>query len=144
MLAVLICSNGLLMSDTRHPDLEIYIKNRTESEIMTWLENCCDDLVSISQSNNGRELEAYFTDARVRCSLQLKVSGKMWSSLWFKTNQTPWDTDLDCAMQAASEMDTQIRCIKAGWSDTDEDAENDDDQWWRIENGEKALISWKG
>jgi hypothetical protein len=132
------------MSDTRHPDLEIYIKNRTEDEILTWLENCTDQLAIVKNFDNCRELEAYFGKAKINCALQLKVSGKMWSSLWFKVNETPWNTDLECAIQAASEMNTQIRCIKAGWSDTDEDAENDEDQWWRIEDGEKTLISWKG
>ncbi len=132
------------MSDTRHPDLEIYIKNRTEDEIKNWLEKCCDELIASASSGNNIELEAYFGDAKVNCSLQLRVCGKMWNSLWFKTNQTPWETDLDCALQAATEMDTQIRCIKAGWSDTDDDAEVDEDQWWRVEDGEKMLISWKG
>lgn len=132
------------MSLDRHPDLEIYIKNRTPDEISQWLENCCDRLITMKDSTTSREFQVFFGDAQIDCLLQLKVSGKMWSSLWFKSNQTPWLTDLDCALQASQEMSTQIRCIKAGWSDTDEDSDCEEDQWWKVEDQQQTLISWQG
>lgn len=132
------------MSNLKHPDLEIYIKSRSPEDIINWLQTCCDELTILNSTQTARELEARFNNEWVKCTLQLKVSGKAWSSLWFKNNATHWLTDLDCALQASAQMQTQIRCIKAGWSDTSEDSDSDEDQWWRVENGEKALISWLG
>ncbi|MEH6445144.1 MAG: hypothetical protein V7784_14715 [Oceanospirillaceae bacterium] len=134
--------SDLLSSQPRHPDLEIYIKSRSGEEVINWLQTICKEVTELSCTDHSNELRVIFSDGYVDCSLQQKVSGKAWSSLWFKNNETPWATDLDCALQASKQMGTQIRCIKASWSDT-EDKENEEDQWWRVEDNTQELISWK-
>ncbi|OUS26229.1 hypothetical protein A9R01_15045 ['Osedax' symbiont bacterium Rs2_46_30_T18] len=131
------------MSDLRHPDLEIYIKSRSSEQVIQWLEQVCDSVQVLTQTATSCELELEFCDQYTSASLQQKVSGKAWSSLWFKSNPTPWDTDLDCALLASEQMATQIRCIKAGWEDNQENDESGE-QWWRVEDNEKQLIDWKG
>ena len=131
------------MLTDRHPDLEIYIKNQTTQQILDWLKLHCQKVDSQVKSDNHIELQLQFGQHSIEASLQQKVSGKAWSSLWFKNNQTPWDTDLDCALIAASQMQTQVRCIKASWSD-DQSSDVEDDHWWKVEDGEQELINWKG
>jgi hypothetical protein len=134
-------SQNMEQTNTRHPDLEIYIKNCTAEQILQWLADQCKNVEILSSTQHSHELELLFSDQYVKSSIQQKVSGKAWTSLWFKSNETPWNTDLECAVQASQQMNTQIRCIKAGWSDSNDD---NDDQWWKVENGEQELISWKG
>ncbi len=130
------------MQTTRHPDLEIYLKNCSSSQILDWLQEQCTTLAVLKETPSYLELELQFEVGLVQASLQHKVSGKAWSSLWLKNNHTPWDTDLDCALIASQQLQTQIRCIKTSWVDDDMDSE--EDQWWKIEDGERELISWKG
>ncbi|EPJ44092.1 MAG: hypothetical protein OFPII_37520 [Osedax symbiont Rs1] len=131
------------MQTSRHPDLEIYLKNSTNSQILAWLQTHCSTVLVLRETPSSLELELQFEAGLVQASLQHKVSGKAWSSLWFKDNQTPWDTDLDCALIASQQLQTQIRCTKASWEDDGIDRE-EEDQWWKIEDGERVLISWKG
>jgi hypothetical protein len=131
------------MPNERHPDLEIYIKNTTIQQILNWLELHCQTVNTQFKSDNHIELQLQFGNKLIEASLQQKVSGKAWSSLWLKTNATLWDTDLDCALVAAAQMQTQIRCIEASWSD-DQSKDLEGDHWWKIEDGQQELISWKG
>ena len=129
------------MSELRHPDLEIYIKSRSAEQVIEWLEKVCDSVQVLTKTATSCELELQFGEQYMSASLQQKVSGKAWSSLWFKSNPTPWNTDLDCALVASEHMATQIRCIKASWEDNEEDDQSDE-QWWRVEEREQQLISW--
>jgi len=131
------------MPDTRHPDLEIYIKNRSVEQVLDWISSQAERTETINSSPSSIQLTLTFPQGQLEAVLQQKVSGKAWSSLWLKTNNTPWITDLDCAKDAAKGMDTQIRCIKESWSE-DSDASIEEEQWWRIENGECELINWQG
>jgi len=126
----------------RHPDIEIYIKNTAPDQIIAWLESLTSDLLITKQDNNSTTLNIAFDTIVVQARIQKNVSGKAWSSLWFKENETPWDNDLDCAMAASQALTAQVRCVKSGWSDQEDI--NDEEQWWKIEDSEAVLISWKG
>ncbi|NQZ29794.1 MAG: hypothetical protein HRU06_00885 [Oceanospirillaceae bacterium] len=131
------------MSDLHHPDIEIYIKNCSPEQVTGWLSSQAIKVSISKKSELTLELDVDFAGGSTQAVLQQKVSGKAWSSLWLKTNTTPWPTDLDCAAHAANFLETQIRCIKGGWSE-DEDDTQDDDQWWKIEGNERELIKWQG
>jgi len=140
---MLLILNGIHMSDTQHPDIEIYIKNRTAEQVLNWISSQAVSVEITKQSATTTELTLHFTQGILEAVLQQKVSGKAWSSLWFKINSTPWPTDLDCAKNASSGMDTQIRCIKESWSEENLD-DSEEDQWWVVENGDCELIKWQG
>ena len=125
------------MTDERHPDIEIYIKNRSLDEIETWLRQRFDALDTDFSQGTVHEYKASLSDASVPVMIHEKVVGKAWTSVWFKSDATDWEKDLDCALQAAQELDTQIRCIASGWADGDEP-----DEWWKVENGEQEKIHW--
>ena len=126
------------MTNTRHPDLEIYIKNRSVAEIQAWLAQHASELSLVSTKGLIHTYKLEVGDACSEVLIHEKVAGKAWVSLWFKENITPWPQDLDCAHVAAKEMDTQIRCIASGWDDGD-----DPDEFWKVENGEQEKIQWR-
>jgi len=126
----------------RHPDIEIYIKNTEPNKVIAWLESLTSELLISKQDSSSMTLTLVFDTTTLQARIQQNVSGKAWSSLWFKENETPWDNDLDCAMLASQALATQVRCVKSGWSDQEDI--NDEEQWWKVEDNEAVLISWKG
>jgi len=126
------------MTDIRHPDIEIYVKNRSLEEIQAWLQSCSENLTTHSSKGQIHELQMEFQGQLVELMIHEKVAGKAWVSVWFKANNTSWNTDLDCAHAASQGMDTQIRCIASGWNDGD-----DPDEYWKVENGEQEKIQWR-
>jgi len=128
------------MSDNqRHPDIEIYIKDRSLEQITSWLGSICKQL---ENEHNQGQIHNYFAQMdtqTIPIMIHEKVSGKAWTSVWFNSDQSPWQKDLDCAMQAAKQLDTQVRCIASGWNTGD-----DPDEWWKVENsGETSKMQWR-
>ena len=126
------------MTEQRHPDIEIYVKNRSIADIENWLGNCAERLEQTFSQGTIHEYSATIGEHRVPVMIHEKVAGKAWVSIWFKSENTPWAKDIDCAQAAADAMDTQVRFIASGWSDGD-----DPDEWWKIENGNVEKIQWR-
>ncbi|MGB0466655.1 MAG: hypothetical protein ACPGF7_03870 [Pontibacterium sp.] len=126
------------MSEQRHPDIEIYIKNRSLTDIETWLNQCFESLETALSQGTIHEYSAMLNGVKIPVMVHEKVVGKAWTSIWFKSDQTPWAIDLDCAIAAAKDMETQARCIASGWSDGDEP-----DEWWKVEKGQQETILWQ-
>jgi len=126
------------MTDLRHPDIEVYIKNRPLDAVLDWLGQRCET-VQIQNSVGGTHaLEIVIEGVKVPVMIHEKAVGKAWISIWFRSEQTPWIRDLDCALEIAAALSTQVRCIASGWSDGD-----DPDEWWRVENGQSEKIQWQ-
>ncbi|WP_299182758.1 hypothetical protein [uncultured Neptuniibacter sp.] len=125
------------MTDTRHPDIEIYVKNRSLDEIRGWLATHSEKIEAQSSKGGIHELDLSIDGVKVPVLIHEKVAGKAWSSVWFKSDQSPWAKDLDCAQAASEEMETQVRCIASGWADGD-----DPDEYWKVEAGESEKIQW--
>lgn len=125
-------------TETRHPDIEIYIKNRSLEQILEWLNDRADGLKIHNSVGGTHSLTAFFSDQRIPVMIHEKAAGKAWISVWFRSDATPWIRDLDCAQEIAQAMNTQVRCIVSGWQDGD-----DPDEWWRIEGSEIEKITWR-
>ncbi|MCV6589785.1 MAG: hypothetical protein OIF57_12240 [Marinobacterium sp.] len=125
------------MTEQRHPDIEIYIKSRSVEQIETWL-GTLGDVTRLNSKGLTHDYTVLMDGQLVPVMLHEKVAGKAWLSLWFKENLTPWAQDLGCAHAAATAMETQIRCVAAGWNDGDEP-----DEYWKVENGQQEKIIWR-
>lgn len=125
------------MTDQRHPDIEIYIKNKSVSDIEQWLSSL-GQLSTTKTAGLTHHYSLSLADSDMPVMIHEKVAGKAWTSLWFKENHTSWDQDLACAEAAASAMATQVRCIASGWNDGDEP-----DEYWKIENSQTEKIIWR-
>ena len=127
------------MTDTqRHPDIEIYVKDRSLDQITNWLQQLCQNFQPDFTQGQVHHFIGTIDGEDIPVMVHEKVSGKAWTSVWFNSDKTPWIKDLDCARQAASELDTQIRCIASGWNTGD-----DPDEWWKIEQGNAEKIQWR-
>lgn len=124
------------MSQERHPDIEVYVKNCPVSEIEAWL-GTLGTVTSVFSQGLTHEYSVELDNHDIPVLIHEKVVGKAWTSVWFKSDKTAWETDLDCARAAALGLDTQIRCIAGGWSDGD-----DPDEWWKLDQGTETLIQW--
>ena len=54
-----------MSNETRHPDIEIYIKNRSLDQILDWLRTRCDALKPQNSTGNTYALMATMNGARV-------------------------------------------------------------------------------
>lgn len=126
------------MTDSRHPDIEIYVKDCSLEQLEQWLRTRCSDLEKQFSQGQIHEYRSVIDDIAVPVMIHEKVVGKAWTSVWFKSDQSPWRKDLDCALEAADALGTQIRCIVGGWSNG-----QDPDDWWKIENGQQERIQWR-
>lgn len=125
-------------TEIRHPDIEIYIKNRSLEQILTWLRRRADSLESHNSVGGTHSLTAFINSQRIPVMIHEKAVGKAWISVWFRSDATPWVRDIDCAHEVAAALETQVRCIVSGWQDGD-----DPDEWWKIEGGEVEKITWR-
>lgn len=126
------------MSEERHPDIEVYIKNCPLEEILDWLGDRCEEVEILNSVGGTHALDIVINNCRVPVMIHEKAVGKAWISIWFRSENTPWAKDLDCAHEIANALNTQVRCIASGWSEGD-----DPDEWWRIENGIAEKIQWQ-
>lgn len=122
----------------RHPDIEIYIKDRSPEQILQWLAQRFDGVECSRSRGLVHELRLQLNQQRLPVQLHERVSGKAWSSLWFKSDATPWNVDLECAREAAVALQTQVRCVASGWQEGDEP-----DEWWRVTDQDEEKILWR-
>lgn len=122
----------------RYPDLEIYAKDITFKDVDDWLKATFKAVERKDTVKKKSEARSYWTVDGSDVIVFGNALGH-YSSIWFKQNNTPWDTDLECARDAAKTLNTQIRCSNSGW----EEGQSADTQWWRVtkEEGE-MLIQW--
>ncbi|MFD2229760.1 hypothetical protein [Alkalimarinus sediminis] len=123
----------------RQPDIEVYIKECSIEEIISWLGSVFNDVnthgpldkpsinVTCSTANNSIPLTIY-----------TGAAGKLYTSLWFQSEHTPWKTDLDCAMAMANALGNEVRCATDSW----QESEDSDNQWWKITREGKTMVSW--
>ncbi|RDE18117.1 hypothetical protein DV711_18550 [Motiliproteus coralliicola] len=125
-------------STERHPDIEIYIKQRSVEQISTWLEAEFDRLELLQQRGQTYRYQANLDGTQIPITL-IDRAAKDFSSLWFDSDSTRWPQDRDCARQACQQLETEIRCIASGWNEGDEP-----DEWWSIKDSGEQLILWRG
>lgn len=122
----------------RYPDLEIYAKDITFKNVDDWLQANFTEVERKDTVKKKSEARSYWTVDGADVIVFGNALGN-YSSIWFKKNTTPWDTDLECARSAAKALNTQIRCSNSGW----EEGQSADTQWWRVTEDEgEMLIQW--
>ena len=119
----------------RFPDIEIYLLKAEADAVKNWLSNALvtsSAIEELSQSKQGIEWRAGNMEILFTAN-----ASKNFASLWFKTNQTPWDDDLACAKAAHEALQLEVRCSKAGWQEGDEGP-----GWIKLIRGEEKPLDW--
>lgn len=120
----------------RFPDIEIYIYKADPEQVKLWLATAlAAPLTTLGSeqwqgSYNGQPLSIVFNTH----------AEKNFASLWFKQNNTPWNSDLDCAKAAHLALGCEIRCSASGWEEAQ--GENSEDQWFKLIHGETKRFTW--
>lgn len=122
---------------TKHPDIEIYIKNTPVEKVLTWLSKRLDRIDESSSKGLFHHFTGEYQQQTFDVVIHERALGKSWISVWFQTDQTPWNIDLDCAREASIKLNAQVRCIASGWQEG-----QDPDEWYRVEKGIEEKIQW--
>ncbi len=126
------------------PDIEIYAKNIGADMILEWLNKYFDE---VAIAIDSKALTGKITiDGKVSRNNQLipvsitpQAAGKSFCSIWFKSANTPWENDEQCAQSLLALHDIEIRCSAAGWHEEEDEMS---EQWLYITRNEKKLIRW--
>lgn len=122
----------------RHPDIEIYVHKSSLKQVEDWLESVFGQLQANGSKGNSHRFSVTLDSNLIPITV-IEKAAPGYTSIWFDSAFTPWARDLECARQAQSKLDTEVRCIASGWQEGDEP-----DEWWSVsETGEKK-IQWNG
>jgi len=129
---------------SRQPDIEVYIKDISVDEIINWLSNVFESVETQSTlDKTSITLQCKIKDetgviASIPVTIFTGAAGKLYTSLWIQSDKTPWNTDLDCAVQLFEATGNEVRCSTNGW----EEAEDADNQWWKVTEEGKTVVNW--
>ncbi len=121
----------------RHPDIEIYVKQRSVEQITQWLESTFERLEATGKQGHTHRFTVTYNHVAIPVTV-IDRAAKEFCSVWFDSAQTPWAQDLDCAQQAQQRLNTEIRCIVSGWQEGDEA-----DEWWSVTDQGENKIQWQ-
>lgn len=122
------------------PDIEIYLLSCPTERIVSWLEQDFSMLDMRNAGDNATKLNLEYQGHIIPVTILEQAAGKRFSSVWFDSEHTPWQSDMECAQRAFEALQCEIRCNYQGW---EENGEDDPDLWWRINaNGEGTYI-WR-
>jgi hypothetical protein len=119
------------------PDIEIYVKEVDVASIIDWLEQHFR-VVDRRTREHAHTIRLALNDSSIKCLVVEKAVKGGFTSIWFKSAETPWQTDRECAKDAVAFLHCEVRCNAGSW---DEDCE-DDQGWLRITEHDESRINW--
>lgn len=119
------------------PDIEIYVKQVKPAAIENWLRQHFDIVRHESKDHSHRLTLSSDDDTTIEC-LMVENAVKGFTSIWFKSADTPWQTDRDCALDAATALDCEVRCSTGPWHEGSEDQ----GAWLQITDQGESRINW--
>lgn len=127
-------------TNVRQQDIEVYIKDISVDAIINWLNDIFEDvLVQGEHDKTPLTLECKLKGTEIiLATIFTSAAGKLYTSLWFQSDKTPWNTDLDCAIQLVEALGSEVRCSTNSW----EEVEDSDNQWWKVTTEGKEIVSW--
>lgn len=129
----------------QQPDIEIYVKHADPKAMQAWLEKHFSLAGTTLSQLEGMEDGQPFTlmlslaEGQIELMVTPKAAGKAYTSFWFKSSDTPWNSDLECAQSVLLDIDTEVRCSSEGWQ---EDEAEHSDKWWKLTRETQTLVPW--
>lgn len=122
----------------RQPDIEIYLREDHVKDLLAWLPDALGPLSLEEAKGNTRQGLIQSTPA-IALMIVRKAAGK-WTSIWFDSAETPWETDADCARAVHAALGHEVRCSVGGWDEAD--GEGDADRWLKINAEGESEFVW--
>ena len=126
-----------------YPDIEIYLADTTNDAIIAWLSTILSD-INLTRSSGNKGTCHYSARSLLQQGMVeihfmiIENANTNFTGLWFKTGQTPWSSDLECARAAAEQFPGEIRCSPGPWN-----PDQDSDEWVSIHNGRESTVIWR-
>ncbi len=121
------------------PDIEIYVLSCPLDEIITWLKQGFTLLEKNQPSPLCTKITLELDKNIIPVTILEQASGKRFTSIWFDSSNTPWDSDISCAKDAYKHLHCEVRCNYQGWA---EESDQDPDQWWKINDHGDGPFVW--
>ena len=118
-------------------DVEIYVKRVRVDHIIDWVRL----YFSIDEQKTvGSTLKLKLTrgGSAITCTIAENIAKGGYTSIWFDSSSTPWQTDEECAQEAYNHFQVEIRCSVNGWTSESEDSGG----WYRFTNSGKTVVNW--
>ena len=122
------------------PDIEIYLLSCSNDKIIEWLQSRFKIIEQKSVNASLLSLKVAYNACEFEVQILEQAAGKRFTSVWFNSDQTPWQDDVECAKSAYQALNCEVRCNIASWSETEE---QDPDQWWHINQYEEGPFIWR-
>ncbi|MCB5161636.1 hypothetical protein [Marinomonas algarum] len=120
-------------------DIEVYVLSCPTENIIAWLENTFTIVDQSPLSSLSTKVTLSFKENRIDVTILEQAAGKRFTSIWFDSDQTPWENDMACAKQVFESLNCEVRCNFQGW---EEEGDQDPDQWWRINSHGEGPFIW--
>ena len=118
-------------------DVEIYAKRVSINHIIAWVRL----YFSIDEQKTvGSTLKLKLTrdGSAITCTIAENIAKGGYTSIWFDSSCTPWQTDEECAQEAYNHLQVEIRCSVNGWTSESEDSSG----WYRFTDSGKTVVNW--
>ena len=118
-------------------DVEIYAKRVSINHIIEWVRL----YFSIDEQKTvGSTLKLKLTrdGSAITCTIAENIAKGGYTSIWFDSSCTPWQTDEECAQEAYNHFQVEIRCSVNGWTLKSEDSGG----WYRFTDSGKTVVNW--
>lgn len=120
-----------------YPDIEVYLPGAPISELNQWLAKTLD-ADPLAEASRGRWRTDGNADGHRFPILLIEKVADGYSSLWFDSPHTPWNTDQEAARSLAQALRLDVRCSLGGWHPGD-----DPDAFWQVSpDGEEREVHW--
>lgn len=118
------------------PDIEIYLKRPEASDVDAWLLSHFD-INARSTRGNTETLELAWRGSELECVIVPKAVKGGYTSVWFKSANTPWSNDKECAIDAFKHLAVEVRCSRGSWEEG-----ADESGWLRITETGESVVNW--
>jgi len=118
------------------PDIEIYLKRPDLDAIRQWL----DERLGIRDEFARGEARVFLLgEAALECVVIENAVRGGYTSVWFRSAQTPWPDDRSCAVEAHERFGIEVRCSAGPW----EDGDDEDGNWIRLTDQGEQRANWR-
>lgn len=119
-------------------DIEIYTKALSFDQIHLWLDSRFGAVTVLNSGKVVHDLQVTHEGHTIDVMVVEQAVGKPWTSIWFKSEQTPWSDDMACARDINAALHCRVRCNAGHWQEG-----GDMDEWWQLdEKGGESFIAW--
>ncbi len=116
-------------------DIEVYVRSIKPDAAVEWLQHLAWEIVETKTFGRNVKIEARINNTTI--PILAVPSDKKFTSIWFQSIHTPWDSDLACAREAMAYFQTEVRASQGGWQE-----ETEDERWWKINKEGEQLVDW--